>query len=97
MSERRRLYVFRLIVEKPEGSEEPGWEPEGWRQPWMGEHNRFTWPRRRHWLSSEGASRRARQLREWGAKVRIEMALVENWRPAFDGAAELERIRAERG
>lgn len=66
--------VYRLVVEVPEESWEPGWMPEGWgHQPWTPEEERttFQWPRTRDYLSRSGAEKRADLFRKYGATVRV--------------------------
>ena len=77
-------FVYRLHVTLPEGSDEPGWEPEGWiADVWYdadGEQSReFSWPRKRHCLSQSTANRWARQLRAWGANVVVERSNPVAW------------------
>lgn len=72
-----RVYVYRLDITYPEGSDDLGWEPEG---KWW-EHQRsgyppgpdveFHWPAEHLYLSSSGANKRAVMLRAWGATVTV--------------------------
>ena len=69
-------YVYRLDVTLPDGSDEPGWHPDGWvAQEWDDADGHyvqeFKWPRKRQCLSLTTANRWAQQLRSWGATVRI--------------------------
>lgn len=81
----RPVRVWRLNVTLPEGSEKPGWQPEGWVadvSDWgvEGEYERpFIWPRRRNYLSVKGAKVMARILREYGATVQIEESEPVTW------------------
>lgn len=80
--------VYRLQVAYPEGSHDehgqpvPGWEPTGWHpgayDPTEGPEP-FHWPRVHLYLSPGGASRRAAQLREWGATVEVEASNPVEW------------------
>lgn len=85
------VYVYRLEVEYPEGSLDPGWAPPDWRDisrrlgwghGYDTEHEYvppFRWPKQRNYFSSENASKRAHLLRELGANVQILVGKVE-WR-----------------
>lgn len=72
----RPVYVYRLVVEYPEGSQRWGWAPDGWEKPeWDGNPDAdlsFRWPQVRMCLSAGTAKRRAKLLESYGAKVLIE-------------------------
>ena len=91
----RAVYVYRLAVTLPPGSDAPGWEPDSWVE-WCEEHGweeyeqdtgarnapTFSWPRllqRKHFLSAPGAERRARMLRGFGALVEVERSQAVQW------------------
>ncbi|HMA26058.1 MAG: hypothetical protein ACM33U_07595 [Solirubrobacterales bacterium] len=103
MSE-RPVYVYRLIVTKPAGSDAPGWQPEDWediceRHGW-GSYGGgldgpryfppFRWSTRRNYLSSDAAGRRAQLLRECGAVVEIQPSQAVEWKPALQRDREIE-------
>lgn len=80
MSGERNLYVYRLDITKPAGSDAPDWIPDDWeaiskRHGWY--EPSFHWPTRRNYFSAEAAQRRAQLLREFGAGVAIMVGLVE--------------------
>jgi hypothetical protein len=81
-----KLYVYRLDVTLPPGSDEPGWRPAGWqhRSDWPDYQQRFAWPERRHYLSLGGANGQARVFRSYGAKVKIVRSNPVTW-PGGDG------------
>lgn len=89
----RRVYVYRLDVVYPEGSDAPDWEPEGWEPMWgtepetgAPERQVFRWPASRHCLTLGTAQRWATRLRNWGCKVEIERSEPVAWvrRPASE-------------
>lgn len=77
----RPARVYRLLVEYPEGSEDPGWVPEAWRE--TEDRPTFRWPRVRDYLSEEGAHTRAAMLREYGAKVEVIASDPVRWTAAY--------------
>ena len=81
-TETRQVYVWRLVVTLPEGSDEPGWEPEEWDGYKYGDESpdrRFVWPRRRLYLNGAAAGQRAALLRSWGAEVVMERSAAVTW------------------
>ena len=86
----RAVRVWKLDVEYPEGSQEPGWEPEGWAIPegfgsFDGDDLEFRWPAERLFLSRSGANQRARLLRGYGAKVTLVPSLPLEWPAGAEG------------
>jgi hypothetical protein len=92
----RPVYVYRLDVTYPPGSQEPGWEPPGWdalesdtdwfvdrydEMRWVG------WPQNRLYLSPRGAKRRADLLCKYGATVEIVRSMPVEWPLPADGAS----------
>jgi hypothetical protein len=89
----RRVFLYRLGITYPEGSQEPGWEPPGWREGLAVDLGRgqpdddwrpgycydFRWPRRRTYLSRAAAERQARLLERCGAKVTVVQSLPVEW------------------
>lgn len=86
----RHVYVFKLEIEYPEGSQQPGWTPEHWPTPnrlgsfwrWVLPADRskaFKWPKERVWLSSVAAYRRAWLLRSLGCSVVVRRSLRVQW------------------
>lgn len=85
----RTLRVYRLDVEYPPGSREPGWQPPGWEENWdkhpefwgAGEEEfpPFRWPRVGRYLSKSGAGKRARTLRKLGAEVTVVSSRPVEW------------------
>ena len=79
----RPVYVYRLHVTPPPESLAPGWEPPGWHNghDWCPPEEEcvFRWPSKRHCMSSGTASRWARQLKEYGATVRVERSEPVRW------------------
>jgi hypothetical protein len=86
----RRSYAYRLHVTLPEGSDEYGWEPEGWadlcaaRGWYEPDHSvegppPFAWPRRKLYFSKSGADTRAELLRTYGATVEVKRSLPIMW------------------
>jgi hypothetical protein len=89
----RNVYVYRLVVEYPEGSRETGWEPafyrdKDWRRQLSLRHRirfaagggmRFRWPRERMFLSSDKAWGRAHWLTACGARVTILRSEPVTW------------------
>jgi hypothetical protein len=85
------VFLYRLVVTKPEGSEEPGWAPEGWEEicearGWWdpsayGENDPppFGWPKRRLYLSAASAEYRAGLMRDYGATVVVERSDAVTW------------------
>lgn len=66
--------VYRLDVEYPAGSREPGWEPPGWtpdREDGDGGWLDFSWPSVRLYLSRSSAKDRKALLESYGATVEI--------------------------
>ncbi len=103
----RPTYVYRLIVKKPEGSEQAGWSPPSWTpeqdpnfDPVYGDGS-FRWPLDRLYLSHSGAEERARLFRRFGAEVEVERSLAVEW-PAepcvLDGCEDpgTEELRGHR-
>jgi hypothetical protein len=82
--------VYRLVVEYPPRSREPGWEPPGWEpvrilgeSESFGEYGEeFRWPANRLCLSAATASRRAQIFRKYGAEVTVERSEPVTWPPA---------------
>lgn len=89
----RHVYVYRLVVEYPQGSLEQGWEPALYRdREWrrqlplrervrlsVGGGRRFSWPKERQFLSSDGAWARAWWLKACGAEVTILRSQPVTW------------------
>lgn len=82
----RKVYVYRLVVEYPTGSLEPGWEPPGWEpEPYVTynpegpDGDGFRWPANRLCFSASTAKRRAGLFRRYGAKVTIERSDPVTW------------------
>lgn len=85
----RRTYLYRLNVQLPPGSDEPGWEPPGWsddpehkvQDPETGGYETadFSWPALRAYLSPAAANRRATLLRRYGAVVTVERSEPIAW------------------
>lgn len=80
LSEDRPVYVYRLEISYPEGSDAPGWLPPRWdqyvrklplRTRRKVRRTGFRWPRERMFLSSSGAYGRAAQLIRFGCDVEI--------------------------
>lgn len=74
--------VYRLHVEYPKGSDEWGWEPEGWDDGWSGDPDNdasFRWPIEKLYLSKSGARGRARLFEKYGATVTIEASEPVVW------------------
>lgn len=91
MSE-REVRVYRLMFVKPEGSDVPGWEPAAWadyceRLDWWDFDAEtggagtppFRWPVRRHYLSANGAERRAARLRAVGIEASVQQSSPVSW------------------
>lgn len=83
----RPVYVYKLAIEYPPGSTEPGWEPPGYQSetvmtPDGFEDREFSWPHERAYLSREGAIQRAGILRGWGANVGILRSERVTWAKA---------------
>ncbi len=92
----RPVYVYRIrVAALPEGSDEPGWEPDGWLD-WCDDHGwrtydpetgasdypPFSWAslmRRKAMLSKAAAERRVRMLRRFGAAVEVERSTPVEW------------------
>lgn len=91
----RNVYVYRLNVTLPPGSDVPGWEPDNWTE-WCDQNGWtdyesdtgaattavFSWTklmRRKHFLSGAGAEQRAKLLREFGAIVKVERSNAVRW------------------
>lgn len=76
----RPVHVWRLDVTYPEGvdSRNPpaGWEPI---EIPPDDQTTFSWPRRRHYMSREGAEDRARLLRRWGCTVTVVRSRPVEW------------------
>ena len=81
------VFVYRLVVTLPEGSDAPGWRPEGYEDEYGryqdDDETPFRWPKRRLYLSASAASRRASLLTRWGADV----AIVRSQPVLFDAEA----------
>lgn len=79
----RPVYVYRLVVEYPEGVDwrnpPKGWVPLEAPHPEGSDVQRFSWPTRRHYMSREGATNRADLLAEWGCIVTIERSNPVTW------------------
>lgn len=79
-------HVYRLKIDYPPGSQEPGWEPAGW-IPRLGQEPEtgatvelpFRWPSERRFLSFAGARARVRELEGYGAAVTLERSLPVEW------------------
>jgi len=81
----RYVYVYRLLIQYPEGSDQPGWQPAAWSQlartgRWWSyvlpkRPARFRWPRERMWLSSSAAYHRAYLLRVLGCSVTVQRSV----------------------
>lgn len=84
----RNAHVFRLDIIYPEGSREPGWQPDSWESflrslpPLQRRRVRkagFRWPRERMFLSSSSAYDRACLLRAFGADVQVLRSDPVTW------------------
>ena len=88
----RPIHVYRLEVVYPEGSQEPGWEPENYAEIWErlnpdytsdpnydGPIWPFAWPRAKTYLGAAGANKRADMIRAYGAKVEVRRSLPVEW------------------
>lgn len=79
----RKLWAFRLVVEIPKECTAPGYVPPKLLEE-AGRHRDFesqpfTWPRRRLYFDWSSACQRAYKLASWGATVRVEKVLLEDW------------------
>jgi hypothetical protein len=92
----RPTHVYKLVIEYPPGSLEPGWEPPGWDPletdtDWVvDEYDEMRWagwPQNRLYLSRTGAKRRADLLRKYGAAVEVVQSLPVEWPLPADGAS----------
>lgn len=71
----RTVYVYRLNIKFPPGSDQPGWRPADYDTTWLPEDadlRVFSWPKRRLYLSASAAEKRAAMLRRWGCTVGID-------------------------
>lgn len=87
----KNVYVYRLVIQYPEGSREPGWTPPLYRDPeWRRQlplrarlrityAARFRWPRERMFLTSDKAWSRAYWLKACGAQVTILRSQPVTW------------------
>lgn len=85
----RSVYVYRLTVELPEGSDDPTWRPPAgtWnddpesqpREDEEGDPIPWRWPHRRLFTSKNTAERQAKKLRSWGATVTVEQSNPVTW------------------
>jgi hypothetical protein len=93
----RTVYVYRLVIEYPEGSDKPGWKPACWgallkdikdrgRRRAVRERG-FYWPRERLFLSADGAWHRAWVLTRFGAQVEVERSEAVTWPDYEDESA----------
>lgn len=79
------VFVFWLTYTKPEGSDVPGWEPEGWRVSAVarfGERGRepvFTWTKRKYFTKQSTADRLANRLRGYGCEVTVARSNRVTW------------------
>jgi hypothetical protein len=80
------VHVYRLRIEYPAGSFEPGWKPAAWSSPLLAKRLRrqlarqeFRWPRERLFLSRSGAWRRAFLLISYGARAEVERSAPVTW------------------
>lgn len=91
-----RTYVFRLLIEYPEGSMEPGWRPALWSNPeFLARLNRkakrelarteFHWPRERKFLTANSAWNRAWELQVLGCRVHILRSAPAVWPNVLSG------------
>lgn len=80
----RKTWAYRLIIEIPPECQAEDFVPEellekeSYRD-W--DASPFRWPRRRLYFDWSSAQRRASMLTRWGAKVRVERAVVDAWQP----------------
>lgn len=75
-------YVYRLQVRYPEGSDTPGWQPEGWEPEWNGDPDAdlsFHWPRVRDYFGPRAAKARADLLRGYGCEVEVLRSQPVTW------------------
>ncbi len=80
------VHVYRLRIEYPAGSFEPGWMPAAWSSPLLPRRLRrqlaregFRWPRERLFLSRSGAWHRALLLISYGARAEVERSAPVTW------------------
>jgi hypothetical protein len=81
--------AYRLVIDYPPGSLEPGWSPACWDALLRDVKDRgtrrklrargFRWPRERMFLSASGAYSRAALLRWYGAVVGVEPSEPVTW------------------
>lgn len=82
--------VYRLVIARPKGSDKPGWRPACWSDPeylgtltWRERRDlarlEFRWPRRRQFLTPDGAERHANRLRWYGADVTVYASDPVTW------------------
>jgi hypothetical protein len=85
----RIVYVYRLVIQYPEGSDRPGWKPACWgallksikdrgRRRAVRERG-FRWPRERLFLSADGAYSRMGLLMQFGAQVQVQRSEPVIW------------------
>lgn len=74
--------LYRLIIEKPAGSDQPGWRPAGWDDngPFVDpDSGVFRWPVARTFLTRAAAENKANKFRAYGAKVTIQESNPVTW------------------
>jgi hypothetical protein len=92
----RPVYVYKLVVSYPPGSDEPGWVPFCWNELLAGVKDRrqrqalrrrgFRWPKERLFLSHSGAWGRAGLLSWCGATVEVRRSGEVTWWEDTDAA-----------
>jgi len=88
----RAVYVYRLVISYPPGSQEPGWKPACWdallrdvkdkRERAAVRKRGFRWPRERKFMSASAAYRRSLLLQWFGATVDVQRSEPVTWWPS---------------
>lgn len=78
--------IYALEITYPEGSDQPGWEPQNW-DPEQSAYNYgeryFKWPKIRRYLSNSAAQRRAQLFRCFGCEVDVVASEPIQWPSAL--------------
>lgn len=93
------MYVYRLVIQYPEGSDRKGWWPAAWytlsdRARRKAIKKGFHWPKERKFLSASSAYDRAWLLRWYGAKVTVQRSAPITW-PEFGDSDYRHDIAAD--
>jgi hypothetical protein len=85
----KSVYVYRLVIDYPAGSDRPGWTPARWEEYLAGiadkrerarvRRHGFRWPREHLYLSAGGAHSRALLLQYFGARVDVQRSEPVTW------------------